>query len=499
MDSNNKRKKLTVIFILLIMLFVSGISYAFFTANTSNANNQTAQIDTGNMRLTFSDNDNGVSASLSPGESVTKKFTIQNTGSLEAYGIIKWLNLVNTYMSSSLSYDLSYSTSENGSYTNIKSGNVPSSTTAITSDLSDGLIIPVNTTYYYKLTITLNNLSDINQESDLYATMNSKFTLVETQDPRTAVDYLMENVIYADFNYEMDTDYSDGLNYYYKGNNPSNYVDIGDTSSLWRIIGIFNDVDNGEGTLQTRVKIIRASVLGQYSWDTSDSSINLGWGINEWSQSDLMTELNSDYLNTNLSQDTMWYSDFGNARNNIFDHTKVLSAHAQNLIGDAVWYTGTNGTSAISTSAPNYFNYERSNNTQKSTYPSCNRDTCNDSVARTTSWIGKIGLMYPSDYGYAVDESNGYTRQECVFTDYTSHVQKGCDKNNWLKQSNLEWTIMPVASSVMSSGVYYLISDNMVMDCAAHQALDVRPVAYLKANVKISGGTGTESDPYIIS
>ena len=26
---------------------------------------------------------------------------------------------------------------------------------------------------------------------------------------------------------------------------------------------------------------------------------------------------------------------------------------------------------------------------------------CNDTVERTISWLGKIGLVYPPDYGYA--------------------------------------------------------------------------------------------------
>lgn len=28
---------------------------------------------------------------------------------------------------------------------------------------------------------------------------------------------------------------------------------------------------------------------------------------------------------------------------------------------------------------------------------------CNDTVERTSSWTRKVALMYPSDYGYAVD------------------------------------------------------------------------------------------------
>ena len=37
-------------------------------------------------------------------------------------------------------------------------------------------------------------------------------------------------------------------------NKPNNYIDIGDTSSLWRIIGVFNNIDDGTGISETRLK-----------------------------------------------------------------------------------------------------------------------------------------------------------------------------------------------------------------------------------------------------
>ena len=57
-----------------------------------------------------------------------------------------------------------------------------------------------------------------------------------------------------------------------------------------------NNVDDGTGNLESRLKLIRANSLGTYSWDTSNSSINSGYGINGWTQADLKTELNGDYL-----------------------------------------------------------------------------------------------------------------------------------------------------------------------------------------------------------
>ena len=65
-------------------------------------------------------------------------------------------------MDGNLTYTLEQSETENGSYIIIGIVNVPTSNTKI------------NATYYYKLTIKLNNL-DVNQNSDLNASFSSQF------------------------------------------------------------------------------------------------------------------------------------------------------------------------------------------------------------------------------------------------------------------------------------------------------------------------------------
>ena len=145
---------------------------------------------------------------------------------------------------------------------------------------------------------------------------------------------------------ELAYDGTSDKNLRYVGYDPNNYIDIGDTSSLWRIIGVFNNIDDGTGKSETRLKIVRAESLGKYSWDTSASSTNSGYGINQWGPSgsyegaDLMRELNGDYLNPSLSSNTTWYNGRNNNLNATFDKTKSLSLSAQSLIGNALWHTG---------------------------------------------------------------------------------------------------------------------------------------------------------------
>ena len=42
-------------------------------------------------------------------------------------------------------------------------------------------------------------------------------------------------------------------------------------NETWRIIGVF-PTDDGTGNIENRVKIIREESIGDYSWDTSNSS-----------------------------------------------------------------------------------------------------------------------------------------------------------------------------------------------------------------------------------
>ncbi len=64
----------------------------------------------------------------------------------------------------------------------------------------------------------------------------------------------------------------------YTGANPKNYVEFANTGELWRIIGIFNVTDSN-GKLAKKIKLVRNEKLGNYSWDSSESSKNLGRGI----------------------------------------------------------------------------------------------------------------------------------------------------------------------------------------------------------------------------
>ena len=266
---------------------------------------------------------------------------------------------------------------------------------------------------------------------------------------------------------------TNGTELRYRGSNPDNYVTFNGEEAGWRIVGVFDG----------RVKLVKLKAFNTYSWDSSTSTVNDGNGINEWSQADLMTELNGDYLNILLTENTTWYDGINNKKEGGFDYTKVLKSSAQSLIDDALWYLG--GIPERSTiTLEEAYTYERENTTcQASGTTGCPYNSKNDGVERTTRWQGKIGLIYPSDYGYASSNSN------CQIN---IRLNGNCD-SNWMAKYG--WTISP--NSSYACRVWYTYKSG-VSYTAAWITGGVHPSVYLISGVQVKG-TGTSGDPFIFA
>ncbi len=251
MDLKTKRTICLVVGVASILTIIGTISYAYFTAVGETSPEQ-ATINTGTVSARFADNDTGITGQLSFGESLTKKFTIENTGTAEANVKMYWEDLVNTYTEESLTYTLSYAESEVGPYTEIVSKtNVPQSKTSAKKLLANLLTIPVGKAYYYNLTVTLNYLNDVNQDADLNAVFYTNFDLVDRNE-KSPIEKLaqiskgvktgFESPATTDEGiFEMEDDY--GTSYYYRGAVTNNYVRF--AGFYWRIIRI-----NGDGSLR---------------------------------------------------------------------------------------------------------------------------------------------------------------------------------------------------------------------------------------------------------
>ena len=104
-----------------------------------------------------------------------------------------------------------------------------------------------------------------------------------------------------------------------------------------------------------------------------------------------------------------------------------------------------------------------------------------------TTYTDEIGLMYPSDYGYAASP-------DAWAIDLYNYDNSTITSNNWMYMGLYEWTITPYSSS--GYHVFYVFRYGDLDDYYAYFAYAARPVFYLESNVQLEGGSGTSSDPY---
>ena len=311
----------------------------------------------------------------------------------------------------------------------------------------------------------------------------------------------------------------------YIGADPSNYVyfncsdyanPTADTCELWRIIGVFNNVTKSDGSKENLVKIIRADSLGSYSWDYKKNGVGTSTkddGSNDWSDSQLMMMLNpTSYLKlgyTNSSDiissgSQQLYSKMGSYYNGTkgcspaavasgasfsctevdFTSTGLKNDTTRNAIEEVVWNLG--GIEAYNTSTASMF-YTAERGTTVYT-------------GRPTTWTGKVGLMYPSDYGYATSGGTTKDRASCLakeLSNWDSSDFSDCKGNDYLLDANnYQWTLAPTSADAYL--VFDVARDGLVYSDLAYYTAAVRPVLFLKSNIQVDKGTGAKSDPYTL-
>ena len=234
--------------------------------------------------------------------------------------------------------------------------------------------------------------------------------------------------------------------YRYEGTDPNNYIQMKRSdgkTEMWRIIGLFPDGENGEDVIRVR------KVREEYA--PYDSKCT-----NHWPNTTLYTSLKDTYSLTNYK--------------NTVNYKIYLGALTDLRLTAEGWYTAERGSTPGATSKYSY--------------------------SSVTQFYGSVGLIYPSDYGYAVLAS------DCARTKSPSGYDStaACYNNNWLYQgaSSWQWLISPVPDDVCH--VYFVFETGRVgfSDFAdVTQFGFVSPVMALKADVEVTG-SGTQSNPYIM-
>ena len=454
---------LSIVGVLMLVSIVVATSYAYFVANVSgNKDTNNVVVTNGVMAIEYKDGDEITLANAVPGNSVTKTFTVKNTGNVSTNYTIYFSELSNKFVDKT---DLVYTLTSSDGGKNVAQTQVPSSNDAMVSNYT----IEAGKTHTYTLTITFLN-KDENQDDNQGVSFSTKVTINETKEYVEPIEILGKKITDTT---QIALDDPDN-NIRYIGANPNNYVYFNcsdysnqsdSTCEKWRIIGVFKNMTKEDGSKADLVKIIRDDSLGNMVWGDS----------NDWSKASLQTTLNGEYYNGTYET--------GAFKNDL----------TRNAIESVVWNLGGAKDSDLESNGlpSHWYGYERGTAVYS---------------GRPTTWTGKIGLMYPSDYGYATSGGSTTDRATCLAKEldnwYGSDVSD-CKNNDYLyKSSYKQWTLMPYSNQ--SHIVFYVHYTGSVYSCFAYygyaEGYDdyfVRPTAFLKSNILISEvGIGTVESPF---
>lgn len=136
------------------------------------------------------------------------------------------------------------------------------------------------------------------------------------------------------------------------------------------------------------------------------------------------------------------------------------------MIGDTLWYLG--GSNNSNHLASDFYNDERGTTIYSNT-----------TYSRDTSWIGKVGLIYPSDYGYAISGGSTTSRNSCLMsvTLYNWSDYSDCYSNDWLYYSSkYRYSITP--SFYYSYAVYGVTWNGFVTSYSTDSINAIFPVVF---------------------
>ena len=278
---------LSIIGGLLLVSIAIASSYAYFAANVSgNKDTNNVVVTNGVMSLEYKDGDEINLANAVPGSSVTKTFTVKNTGNVSTNYTIYFSELSNKFVDKT---DLVYTLTSSDGGKNVAQTQVPSTNEAMVSNYA----IEAGKTHTYTLTITFLN-KDENQNDNMNVSFTTKIGINESAEYVEPIEILGKKITDTT---QIATDDPDN-NIRYIGANPNNYVYFNcsnysnqsdSTCEKWRIIGVFKNMTKEDGSKEDLVKIIRDDSLGSIAWDSNN--------VNDWSTASLQTTLNGTYYN----------------------------------------------------------------------------------------------------------------------------------------------------------------------------------------------------------
>ncbi len=478
--------------IMILFCLMYSVSYAYFSikvTNNFNGNKGSTSIGSDTVKdIIISNGTKVTSQKMLPGDTVTSNFTVQNPNAVSiCFGLV-WTDVLNEF---TRKQDLVFTLKEENGDTLLENVKFPSTNN---QTIIEGLSIPAKTTKKYVLTVTYKSVNE-DQTTDMnkkfHATITGKVTeckktatstatatetitnLVSGSNKSSTDVYTVPNKTSSSCTYTLAYDGTSDNNLRYVGKNPCNYVTFNGEKAGWRIIGILNTPEG------QRMKLIRTESIGDLPWNYTPTESD----GNDWTTSTLQTLLNSGaYYNRTTGQ---YYILFDTET---LDYTSNgLTDAAKNQIDTITWKLG-----GIESKR-----YNSSSNGLASHWYTSERGT-KVYTGRPTEWQGKVGLMYPSDYGYATGGGTSMNRASCLAKDlFNWDDASDCKNNDWLLDSSkIQWTLAPCPS--YSDSVFFVEFDGTVYDNTEYGSYVVRPSVYLIPSTSILGGEGTLEKPYEI-
>ncbi len=276
--------------------------------------------------------------------------------------------------------------------------------------------------------------------------------------------------------YQTIDDY--GTTYYYRGNVKNNNVYF--AGFYWQIVRI-----NGDGTIRLMYNGTKKNSTGsEKSSDHSSFNIStaspsyVGYMYGNYSA------INYDEVHANINDSNVkskadsWY------KSNIIDkgYSSFVSS-ATGFCGDRTLITGNGVHSDTNTE----FGALKRMYDNTATLVCLNQQ--NDLYTTSVADIGNAALIYPIGL---------ITYDELVFSGLNSNK---LNKLAWTYSSENYWTMTPSSFSASWKVPYEMIQNSTGYISSWWEVtfdFNIRPVINLKSDVKITGGTGTANDPFVV-
>ena len=512
-----KKQKRVMIYVMIVSLIcIVGVSYAFFTAGMSSETSTTVRADAGTMKITYSGGANINLAGIYPKDDVwaTKTITVtgNNTTDAEMYYKLTLVVDSNTFKTDDpLQYELvSTNTSTNGEI-------IPTiSKTDLTEnsiELGSGHFVKANNakhTYllkiYYPKKATSQNANQGAVFSAHVEITSAKAPTVKTlaqtilaknevkapiTTPGAAVSTASEALLAS-----AEDDY--GTSYYFRGTVTNNYVEF--ANKCWRIVRVggdgsvklilHNDNPTGVANPCDAANNSASAAFARYSGETYKSAFNTNYNDNAYvgfkygtvgasgyasahantNNSTILTNLETWYNNNlktyeSVIDDNVWCNDKTNIADTSYNPWGYSNVTGLGYGTNVTYYGATQRLVSTSGSAGG-------------TGPSLK---CNGELSKINSKVGLITADELALAGYAYAKNNT-----------TTYLQENATDTYW-------WSLSPYGFDVGSAGVWGVNGSAGYFDnYNVRGTYGVRPSISLKSTTNVTGD-GTSEKPYIVN